>query len=144
MAASIRGQVAELEELQAAVCRDVGGLVASVEAWGAEAAAGVRGLKAAVETYADQNTARVERLQQRNREIKESEAKVTALLAALTAGLATHSALVASNTAAIQGGAEEDLEQVQGLVAASTSTVAKVEEGRSEVEARLGEESRRI
>ena len=144
VAASIRGQVQELEELQAAVCRDVGGLVTTVAAWGAEAAAGLQGLRAAVEGYQGQNSARVEKLQQNNKEILESEAKVKALLAALTTGFATHSALVAANTAAIQGGAEQDLEQVQGLVAASTATVAKVEEGRSEVEARLGEESRRI
>ena len=144
MATIIRSQVEELEKLREVVEKDVLGLVAKVEAWSVETVSGVTSLKTQVDNYAKSNEARVEKLQEKNKEIIVSEASVKALLGALVEGYSKHAALVSGNTKIIEEETEEDLKEVKELVKSSGHSVAEVTEKKNLVQKEINEEKERI
>ena len=124
-------QVKELEQMKTSLSNEFQKLVVTVNTFSVVVNENVLGLKSAVESYAEKNKTRMETLNSKNKEIRESENSFKSLLESLMKNYMQHSSLVSNNSSSMSQVSEEDLMDARALVSKSeevSNTIDKSQE----------------
>merc|ERR1719242_2232686 len=144
VATDLKFQIEELDTLKSTVSRDLENLTKTVNSFSVFTVETMKELKSSVDQYATASEQKMRTIDEKNKEILESETKIKGLLDQLLESYMAHSQLVTDNTNKMQEETSADLDELAVLMAKSNETVTSAALARDDALADIDKESVRI
>ena len=144
VATDLKFQIEELDTLKSTVSRDLENLTKTVNNFSVFTVETMKELKSSVDKYATASEQKMRTIDEKNKEILESETKFKGLLDQLLESYMAHSQLVTDNTNKMQEETSADLDELAVLMAKSNETVTSAARARDDALADIDKESVRI